>query len=278
MASEKLPTSLYDFIFIDRSRVQSLYAQLFSGLLSEIETLATESHDQGHEMKAGGSPVGSFSSTRKKEVSESQSEKTDPHDLILKDVLGGLHDTGFICQDPLKAKPGNIILLKGAVSILDFKLYDNILKLMPSFFELAQHDSGAKNHQTKKARQQAASNQKKMAKTMESVLSGMADMVPWSINVIMQADKVITWGGIQKEHLRDEPGALMQKHGTVLSGDWYMLAIVDAIGPTSSVIPDGFPDFIAGITTIVDSMKDVAGRPDDFMGVTPLLIFRKLMP
>lgn len=65
MAPENQNPTLYDFLFIDYPRVQSIYSQLYSGLLSEISSLVSDTKSIETEMKAGGAPIGSLSSRRK---------------------------------------------------------------------------------------------------------------------------------------------------------------------------------------------------------------------
>ncbi len=98
-ASADPKPTLYDFLFIDFPRVQSLYSQLYSGLLSEIINLVADIKAKETEIKAGGAPVGSLSSHRREQHDQSRSESFDPHDVILRDVLGGLMESGMITTD-----------------------------------------------------------------------------------------------------------------------------------------------------------------------------------
>ncbi len=54
-----------------------------------------------------------------------------------------------------------------------------------------------------------------------------------------------------------------------------MLAIVDAVGRVSVADADR-PNTIKGLTDAGAAIQQSFGRPEDYIGVTPLLIFRKL--
>lgn len=264
---EELKPILYDFLFIDYPRVQSLYSQLYSGLLSEITSLVSESQGRKTEIKAGGSPVGSLSSQRIEHTEEAKTESFNPHDLILRDVLGGLTDAGLVITNPAKSHPGNIVLLHGQVYVLDFSFYESIIPMIPSF--LSATDEAPKSKTEKK-------HQKANKSSTMDLFKAMAKIVPWSIHLIMKTPGAMAWGAIKKEHLREDPTNLTLKNGSLLSGEWYMLAIVD-VSPNQSMDTDAtFPEVFSTLVNLVESMRPLFGRPDSCIGVTPLLLFRKL--
>jgi len=270
VAQEEPKPILYDFLFIDSPRVQSLYSQLYSGLLNEITSLVSEAKSKETEIKAGGSPVGSLASRRKEQDKQSKTESVDPHDLILRDVLGGLTDFGMISSDPKSARPGSLILLQGNSYILDFSVYENLLEILPI---MAMSESGKTQTSSKAARKQ----HQKETKNVLDLLKGLSKIVPWSIHLLMEHQDVTAWGAIKKEHLRDDPANLALKYGPALAGDWYMLGIVDVIAPSDPVENPTFPEMIRSLIQAVNSIRPLFGRPDAFIGVTPLLLFRKLI-
>jgi len=271
---EEQPTSLYDFIFIDQVRVKSLYAQLFTGLLSEIESLASENSGKSTSVQVGGDPFGSVNRTSSENASESSTNRIDPHDIILQDVLGKLHELNFICSDPLKAVPGNIILIQGTVGILDFGFFQNFAEILPA---MLQFNSPKNQHGKKKTL--ADKQQETSTKQLAELFKKFASLVPWSLTVLMQSEIVTSWGGIKKEDLRADPGHLTLKYGPTLSGTWYMLALVDTIPGGEEQDKDiiNMPDLFDGMMQAFKGMRESVGRPSSCMGVTPLLIFRKLV-
>ena len=259
------PDVLYDYLYIDRVRLESLYTQLFSGLLAETEKLSSKGGSKSISAQVGGDPFGSLSKTSGKETQQTLSSRLSPHDLILDDVLNKLRELDFICSDPLQARPGNILLLQGKAAIVDFSIFQGFIKLLP----LLTPDAGGKN----KAAQQARKIQEKALNFVERI----AAMVPWSLTVLMQTESITTWGGVRKEDLRADPGHLALKYGPMLAGRWHMLALVDATpGLEEDAGIQGLPEMFSGLMTATEGIRDMAGRPVFCVGVTPLLIFREL--
>lgn len=270
MASEKQPETLYDFIFIDQPRIRSLYTQLFTGFLAERETIASESNRRGRSLQAGGDPFGSIASVNEQEVSDSSASRIDPHDLVLKDVLSRLSELGMICHDPAGAAPGNFLLLKGRVGIVDFSLCQGLLSLLPDILGIAEEGPSPRNKQ----RARADRNERKLA----TLLQKISALVPWSVTVLLQNDDVTAWGAISKEALRADPGHIMLKSGPVLAGQWYMLAIVDVAPNDEAGTITGLSEFAQGLLDGLASIRVAVGKPDHCIGVTPLLVFRELLP
>lgn len=133
MAQERQVPTLYDFIFIDRPRVESIYSQLYSGLLNVIEKLASESNTKTRVLQVGGSPVGVMGHRVAHTTKESMTEKIDPHDLILRDVLSGLVENDLVLFDAESAKPGDFVLLQGNLSLLDFEFFEAAADVFPDF-------------------------------------------------------------------------------------------------------------------------------------------------
>lgn len=265
---EKQVEVLYDFIFIDQPRIRSLYAQLFTGFLAEIETITSESNRRGRNLQAGGDPFGSIASVNEQEVQESTANHIDPHDIVLKDVLTKLSELGMICHDPTVAIPGNFLLLKGRVGIVDFSLCQGLLSLLPDILGMVNEPPSPHHKQQKKVDR----NERKFA----SLLQKISALVPWSVTILLQSDEVTAWGAISKEALRADPGHIMLKSGPVLAGEWYMLALVDVAPNSEAGAITGLSEFAQGLLNGLASIQVAVGRPSDCIGVTPLLVFRKL--
>ncbi|WP_291323232.1 hypothetical protein [Desulfonatronospira sp.] len=260
--------TLYDFLYIDHERVKSIYAQLFSGLLGAIENVASESRTKSSEGQIGGSPLGHALLGSSATQNESKLEMLDPHDLILRDVLQGLHEENFIVSDTSSISPGNFILLNGTVSILDLNAYKHFIGIMPQFLE--QPVTAPKKGKDK----QIHKHHQKQAASLSQLIS---DVVPWSLQVIIEDKRSTAWGAINGNNLRDAPGNLMLKHGSTLVGEWYILGIVDALANQFGQKNTSFPEALEGLAQASEGIRAGFGRPDNFVGITPLLIFRKLL-
>jgi hypothetical protein len=112
---EKQKVTLYDFLYIDRERIKSFYAQLFSGLQTAVQQVESSSLTDTGEIKIGPS-FGSMGSGTGKTLTESKLESIDPHDLVLQDVLKGLVDNEMIVKNLELAESGSLVLINGTVT------------------------------------------------------------------------------------------------------------------------------------------------------------------
>lgn len=103
--------------------------------------------------------------------------------------------------------------------------------------------------------------------------------LPWSVNVLLETEKISAWGAINQQYLRDNPNSLLLKYGPTFSNQkWYMLAIVDIFGePTPNSTNSRLPPLMKSLMAASDATRMIIGRPNDFVGVTPVIIFRKLV-
>lgn len=261
--------TLYDFLYIDNERVKFIYAQLFSGLLDAIEDVASERTTQTSSGRAGGSPVGHLEHSTQTSEEESRLEQIDPHDLILKDVLQKLNEYDMIKHDDRSALVGNFVLLNGKISILDFGNYQYFIDILPGLIQ-----SEATQKQGKDSKKDS---KQKENEEIKSFLQLMSNIVPWSIQLIISSENLLGWGAINSNNLRDDPGNLMLKHGPTLVGNWYMLGIVDALDSQFGQTSASYPQTISGLMQANDTIRETFGRPQHFVGITPLMVFRKLV-
>ncbi len=187
--------TLYDFLYIDNDRVKSLYAQLFSGLLGAIENVASESHTKSSDGQAGGSPFGHVGHGRSTTEHESRLDRIDPHDLVLRDVLQELSDKQFIKSDIDDMQPGSFVLLNGKVSILNFETYRYFMDILPGFMESKIKDSAPNKSKAKNEKKQKAKN-------IKNFFQLISDIVPWSIQVIIEDKRAFAWGAINGNNLK----------------------------------------------------------------------------
>ena len=94
------------------------------------------------------------------------------------------------------------------------------------------------------------------------------------------------WCSLDEAAIVGSASDITLKHGPSVSGEWHMLAVLDAYpyNPAAKT-EDGQPiiDLIAEIAGVgpvqrvlrlAESARTVLGRPPEYFGVTPVLIFR----
>jgi len=115
---EQGPVAVYDFLYRDRSRIDSFYAQIFGGRFLSLEK--TQSVRKQREWKVRAT-IKVLSAERQgpTEISESSKEVIDPHDAATIDVLQWLSENDFIVDDVEEAKQGHLVKLCGSLLLVD---------------------------------------------------------------------------------------------------------------------------------------------------------------
>ena len=187
----------------------------------------------------------------------------------LMEVLRKLAHSGMICPDPTVAASGNILLLQGRIGLLDFDLCEGLFALLP---EVAQQKDAFSGDLFK--RRHSPQPEQRPSEFLKKV----ANLVPDSVTVLMKHADMSVWGAVRRESLFSASGQLAMQSGPVLPGDWSMLAIVDV--PISGVEGeiDGLSRFAEGLLRGLEGMRSVIGMPKQCLGVTPLAVFRRLLP
>jgi len=108
--------ALLNFLYKDQELADSLYAQIFNGLMHSIECGQTKADSQTGSGKftvgvVGGGIDGTSSS------GESHVEKTNPHDVVFIDVLKHLEPS--YKTDVATVSPGDVLFTRGELYIID---------------------------------------------------------------------------------------------------------------------------------------------------------------
>ena len=258
MASEKRPEILYDFLLIDRERLHVLHSQLFP------EARPPE----GAETRTA---VAALMEVLRK-LAYSGMICPDPTVAALMEVLRKLAYSGMICPDPTVAVTGNLLLLQGRLGILDFELCDGLFSLLPDVVQ-ASRDPYPGDLFRRRPPQRSSAEQKP-----SDFFAKVAALAPESVTVLMKHADVSVWGAARRKTLFSATGQLAMQSGPVLPGDWSMLAIVDVPLTGTEGEIDGLSDFVEGLLRGLEGMRSVIGMPKQCLGVTPLAVFRRLLP
>ena len=126
--------ALFNYIYKNQSLINSLYAQIFSGLLSSKEDKIAGLNQSKHEMESGIPAqifkVGSHSS---ESTEESTTRMVNPHDVILSDVLNTLKPS--MKDNVFSAKIGTLVHLKGNLQIIPSEFENLAIQTCMQVFE-----------------------------------------------------------------------------------------------------------------------------------------------
>jgi hypothetical protein len=112
------------------------------------------------------------------------------------------------------------------------------------------------------------------------VLTEAMAVMPHAIHGHFLTNQGFLWSSLQPESLTMPTTDLSLKYGGQVPGQWKILYLLDAWMDKGEP-----PDFdgwsaggaIDGILAAMHAMKTIIGRPPNWYGITPLMIFRDIM-
>ncbi|MHC1792105.1 DUF6414 family protein [Solidesulfovibrio sp.] len=254
--------ALLNFLYKDIELANSLYAQMFSGLMQSIERLdkSEDAHSLSGKISCGIANSGADCRTT---TGTNITEKTVPHDVIFIDVLKRLEPD--YKTNITESVPGDVLICKGSLYIID----NELIKLS---FETV----GLKvieNHPTIKANKALG----------KSITACMKKMIEYPNNdskyiLISESGEHVT-GIAKNDFMSDQVVHLMVKFGPFPIESAYLVGIVED-GPAKSAssaanpFPSGNTDQIA--LEVARMFFSASGRSVGSMSVKPLAIFQKI--
>jgi hypothetical protein len=101
--------------------------------------------------------------------------------------------------------------------------------------------------------------------------------MPRAIHAHFLTDTSLLWSSLQASSLTIPVTDLTLKYGGTVSGRWQLLYLVDAwadLGNPPDVSKWSGGPLIDGILTAMHGLRTIMGRPQNWLGITPLMIFR----
>jgi hypothetical protein len=253
---------IYDFLYADRARISALYAQFFpSGVLTGVKTTAQTSSLDEREfgtdvkvLKTGMKTTGTGS--------EGIEHQFDASWAVPLEVLGCLKNRSLIRDSPIGAGIGSIILTTCTIRILDWA---SMVKLAePSLLSLVA-TSGNRPPDFKPE--------------MIPVFGEALRAMPNAIHGHFLTKEALLWSSLQPESLTIPINDLTLKYGGIIQGQWNILYLLDAWADNAgSPLVEGWTagPIVDSLLTGVHVLRTSVGRPGNWLGVTPLMIYRDI--
>ncbi|MFS7191010.1 hypothetical protein AB6864_00730 [Serratia proteamaculans] len=270
--------SLYDFLYVDRERASSLTAQLYGpGVVTTVKQITTDgdksSKGVGFDVK-----ILKGKASVEEAISRTQERHFDASWSLPINLLDKLSESGLIHRGLNGERLGSTVLVQGRMRIFDISM---VQKTMPFIGKLFQNDQP---NLPPKAKKKSNSNTDDILVAPGITLGMVGDLlnvIPNTLQVDFIDDQSHTiWMTINKDYLTINPDDMALKYGGTIPGEWYVIGLIDALPMMSKneSSPPVFPDnpLKNGLTTMLDSIKDMAGRDNNSYGMTPLIIFRKI--
>lgn len=263
--------SIFDFLYVDTYRIKSYYAQLTGfgtllGLKMSDNTVMTELK----EATVGAPAVASGKLSHSDTVTNIGERSYDALPSMPVDVINRLDELGFIGRELSHDNLGNLVLLSGKLGISDISLLKDMIDMMLS--QSAEEKSQAEpNH---KKRKQIYDQEIKSNKHIADFLKH----IPYSLEarLILNHDEV--WMTLNRGEIIGNAYDINFKHGDFLSGDYYVLGVLDAIPNDHYSNHQHQNEFRIAMSTMLQELKALMGRPENCYGITPIAIFRVIKP
>ncbi len=258
MAQEELAGALYDYVYRDTGRITSYYAQLFGGLLKSSER--TDADRQTKET-AGKLDLQLFGGTRAStsSIETSLRNVSDPHDIIITDVLRQLVKDNRFHENVGNAPDGALVLEQGSLVFVD----GSILRMASPIIEALLVQQRKK---PRRERDEAALHAMEMVRGLLDKIS-----VP-SAYLFKTRSGVLVAGTLRDEGMVEPISMYHFKHGTTGLSGIYLVGIKEM--PTGGWDLPSTPLIGASQQFAVELGKLVF--PPEAIRLTPLAMFRKL--
>lgn len=262
---------LSDYAYIDTDRLAHYYAQLSKDGLITQSKKSSKTADKSFG-NVGFKAVVTATAHTELGTEHAIEHMIDPAFSRPQQTLDALYENGYLGTDLKSAGIGELVLIKGRVSIFDIRLLRDMWQHMGN---LVSKSAGEGQTLKLKDRQrlQAASK-----KEFEEIAPLVAKL-PHSIQGTFLTPEEAAWFTLEPKHMRINPEDIVFKHGCDLPGEWHMLGIVDARPEDAldiDVITRVSTEMEGGLRLMLLHLRGMMGRPFDRYGITPVVIFRTM--
>jgi len=253
---------IYDFLYVDRARISALYAQLFpQGILTSVKTTAQQSFSDDSNV---GTDVKILKAEAKstEDGSEGIEHQFDASWSVPLEVLDRLKSLSLVRESAKMAGLGSIILTDCYLRVIEFASMENLWEPAMRIFLASSQPS-----------------QPIIPDVIPTISEALKSM-PRAIHAHFLTKDAVLWSSLQPENLTIPTADLTLKYGGTVSGSWKLLYLLDAWADSgeppdvSSVWSAG--QMMDGILTAMHGLRTMMGRPANWIGITPLMIFRDI--
>jgi len=256
---------IYDFIYVDKSRVSVLYSQLFpQGLITNVRTISQQTFSDSQNLGSDVKVLKAEAASVEGGV-EGIEQAFDPSWSVPLEVLARLKALSLVRSTLRGAHLGAIVLAEGFLRVIDYAS-------MKDLWELAMKAAT-------RARPKVEGTAPESLEPSEVV--ALMKALPQSIHAHLITNDGFLWSSLRASDFVIPADDLMLKHGGVISGRWRVLYILDS-WPDKGEAPDvskwSGGELTNGVLAAMHGLRVTLGRPPGWFGVTPLMIFRIVNP
>lgn len=252
---------IYDFLYVDKARISVLYAQLFpQGILTSVKTTQQQGFSNDSNV---GSDIKVFKAEAKSSESGSEGIEHvfDASWSIPLEVLSMLKSRSLVNYSirDASANLGSIILMDNChLRIIDFASMDGLWEPSAKLFLATQPED---------------------APPLLNEMLGILKAMPQVIHAHFVTSEAFLWSSLQINGLTIPTTDLTLKYGGAVPGAWNVLYVIDAWadgGEPPDLTNWSASDLTNAVLNAMHLLKSTLGRPSSWIGVTPLMIFRRI--
>lgn len=251
---------IYDFIYLDTTRLTSYLAQLDDdGILLSIKKTRQLTEEQ-KSLNSVGYNATKTAAENNETLGKQAERHYDSSSTALYSVIDRMDELGFIKRTIAESSIGQLLLCSGTITFQDIRmmrnLWDPIMKLALS----EQGQGKNKAHKTKEI---------ELFKTLVSA-------TPHALLMTLMSDDNLLWSSLEEAHLKINSDDITLKHGACFSGQWHVLGILDA-KPDEEIMPTKRStnnEIFDGMMDVANAIRQFLGRPSQAYGIMPIAIFR----
>ncbi|HYL73277.1 MAG TPA: hypothetical protein VEU96_03680 [Bryobacteraceae bacterium] len=249
--------AVHDFLYVDRVRVSALYAQLFpQGTLTSVKTTSQTGFSDD---KNVGSDLKIIKAESKYSTlgHEGIEHVFDASWAVPLEVLAVLKARSLVRRSLKDPVLGAVVLLDAHLRIIDYATMKDLWE--PALNAFVGEEKAAE------------------MKGLVSFIKG----VPHTMHAHFLTSEALLWASLEPGSLTVPSADIVLKHGGLVSGSWKVLFVVDAFPVYGD--PPEFHSWSAGQATegvlnAINLLRTQIGRPHDWFGCTPLMIYRDIPP
>lgn len=271
--------SIFDILYADTRKIGIYLSQIDpNGILTGIKATAGGSTTMAAE---GGASVvvatGKLSGTNT--ATEGAERAYDPSWVLPITLLNRLDELGFIHRGIESAGIGSLILLKGYLRLIDVAMLKDMWPIIGK--HVSSQAATQKQSRGNRKERRAAPDAPPSQVDLTTLGADMLRHLPHAFELHHVSLEGFCWATLDPASLMISASDIALKHGAVLPGEWHMLAVLDARpgfaseGPWADVPQSQLTE---AINQLLILLRGLMGRPSDYHGVTPLILFREIVP
>lgn len=259
--------SLYDYFYLDTNRIKSLIAQLDNGRVLISFKSAKSSSDKSAHTASAKIPFVTAGVSGEDSASKNSERTYDPSFNHPFDLLSVLQERNLLKNSLSECSLGDIVLINGKMSLFDAKMVIDAFPFIKKMMGTVLGGKGKPDKDTQNAIKHS---------------TDMLSLLPQTTQIdFLDTEENPVWMSVDASNLSISTGDIALKYGPNIPGSWYILGILDAKPENNSTSDTDTPmsygsDFKAGFAPMLGMIKQMAGRPDNNYGITPIIIFRAI--